>query len=87
MSRAEGGKRKRLTGVLKMERVPLVNCIELQMRWPHGSMPQMIPTCFQFCSRRFLSPTDTEQVKVLCRSWFPIEYPDTWYQEITANPR
>lgn len=38
-----------------------------------------------FC--RFLSPDDTEQVKVLCRSWFPIEYPDTWYQEITANPR
>ena len=36
---------------------------------------------------RFLSPSDTEQVKVLCRSWFPIEYPDTWYQEITANPR
>ena len=33
MSRAEGGKRKRLTGVLRMERVPLVNCIELQMRW------------------------------------------------------
>merc|ERR1719464_469983 len=50
-----------------MDRVPLVNCIELQMR--------------------FLSPSDTEQVKVLCRSWFPIEYPDTWYQEITANPR
>ena len=38
-------------------------------------------------STRFLSPSDTEQVKVLCRSWFPIEYPDTWYQEITANPR
>ena len=33
MSRADGGKRKRLTGVLRMERVPLVNCIELQMRW------------------------------------------------------
>merc|ERR550517_2193915 len=67
MSRVEGGKRKRLTGVVKMDRVPLINCIELQMR--------------------FLSPSDTEQVKVLCRSWFPIEYPDTWYQEITANPR
>merc|ERR550517_708077 len=67
MSRVEGGKRKGLTGVVKMDRVPLINCIELQMR--------------------FLSPSDTEQVKVLCRSWFPIEYPDTWYQEITANPR
>merc|ERR1712202_29699 len=47
--------------------VPLVNCMELQLR--------------------FLSPQDIDQVKVLCRDWFPIEYPDTWYQEITSNPR
>jgi len=67
VSSEAGQRKKRLTGVLKMDKVPLVNCIELQLR--------------------FLSPADTEQVKVLCRSWFPIEYPDTWYQEITANPR
>jgi len=36
---------------------------------------------------RFLSPHDIDQVKILCRDWFPIEYPDTWYQEITSNPR
>jgi len=36
---------------------------------------------------RFLSPQDIDQVKVLCGSWFPIDYPDTWYQEITSNPR
>jgi len=36
---------------------------------------------------RFLSPQDIDQVKILCRDWFPIEYPDTWYQEITSNPR
>jgi len=36
---------------------------------------------------RFLSPDDIDQVKVLCRTWFPIDYPDTWYQEITSNPR
>ena len=36
---------------------------------------------------RFLSPQDIEQVRLLCRDWFPIEYPDTWYQEITSNPR
>lgn len=47
--------------------VPLVNCMELQLR--------------------FLGPQDVEQVKLLCRDWFPIEYPDTWYQEITSNPR
>jgi len=33
------------------------------------------------------SPQDIDQVKILCRDWFPIEYPDTWYQEITSNPR
>jgi len=38
-------------------------------------------------SSRFLSPQDIDQVKILCRDWFPIEYPDTWYQEITSNPR
>ena len=27
------------------------------------------------------------KVKCLCRDWFPIDYPDTWYQEITSNPR
>ena len=26
-------------------------------------------------------------MKCLCRDWFPIDYPDTWYQEITSNPR
>jgi len=36
---------------------------------------------------RFLSPQDLDQVKMLCRDWFPIDYPDTWYQEITSNPR
>jgi len=50
-----------------LDSVPLVNCMELQLR--------------------FLCPQDIEQVKVLCRDWFPIEYPDTWYQEITSNPR
>lgn len=36
---------------------------------------------------RFLCPYDIDQVKILCRDWFPIDYPDTWYQEITSNPR
>jgi len=36
---------------------------------------------------RFLSPSDIDCVKGLCRSWFPIEYPDTWFQEITSNSR
>ncbi|KAH9490242.1 N-alpha-acetyltransferase 60 [Bulinus truncatus] len=36
---------------------------------------------------RFLGPTDVTEVKKLCREWFPIEYPDSWYEEITSNPR
>jgi len=52
---------------IKMTLVPLVNSMDLQLR--------------------FLSPSDLDQVKILCKEWFPIEYPDTWYQEITANPR
>lgn len=52
---------------LEHKHVPLVNCMELQLR--------------------FLSPQDIDQVKCLCRDWFPIDYPDTWYQEITSNPR
>ncbi|RUS79863.1 hypothetical protein EGW08_012389 [Elysia chlorotica] len=36
---------------------------------------------------RFLSPSDIEEVKTLCRDWFPIEYPDYWYTDITSSPR
>lgn len=36
---------------------------------------------------RFLSPADIPEVKKLCTEWFPIEYPDVWYQEITSNPK
>ena len=34
---------------------------------------------------RFLNPTDIPEVKRLCREWFPIEYPDVWYTDITSN--
>lgn len=36
---------------------------------------------------RFLSPSDVEEVKDLCSKWFPIDYPDTWYKDITSSPR
>ncbi|XP_031556257.1 N-alpha-acetyltransferase 60-like [Actinia tenebrosa] len=36
---------------------------------------------------RFLCPDDVEEVKRLCREWFPIEYPDSWYKDITSSPR
>lgn len=36
---------------------------------------------------RFLCPADVDEVKRLCREWFPIEYPDVWYEEITSSSR
>jgi len=34
---------------------------------------------------RFLNPNDVPEVKTLCAQWFPIEYPDSWYADITAS--
>lgn len=36
---------------------------------------------------RFLNPSDIPEVKRLCREWFPIEYPDVWYSDITSNSK
>ncbi|KAK7113560.1 N-alpha-acetyltransferase 60-like [Littorina saxatilis] len=36
---------------------------------------------------RFLSPADVSEVKKLCSEWFPIEYPDSWYDDITSSSR
>ncbi|KAL8601517.1 hypothetical protein ACOMHN_000459 [Nucella lapillus] len=36
---------------------------------------------------RFLCPSDVGEVKKLCSEWFPIEYPDSWYDDITSSPR
>ncbi|XP_064613621.1 N-alpha-acetyltransferase 60-like [Liolophura sinensis] len=36
---------------------------------------------------RFLCPEDIGDVKKLCAEWFPIDYPDTWYEDITSNPK
>lgn len=32
---------------------------------------------------RRLNPADIDRVKELCATWFPINYPDHWYEEIT----
>lgn len=26
-------------------------------------------------------------MKELCKEWFPIQYPETWYRDITSDPR
>ncbi|XP_006824431.1 N-alpha-acetyltransferase 60-like [Saccoglossus kowalevskii] len=36
---------------------------------------------------RFLCPEDQIEVKRLCSDWFPVEYPECWYEEITSNPK
>lgn len=36
---------------------------------------------------RFLCPTDFDEVRALCQDWFPIEYPISWYEEITSSTR
>jgi len=36
---------------------------------------------------RFLGPDDIPEVRRLCLEWFPIDYPDCWYELITSNPK
>jgi len=36
---------------------------------------------------RFLGPNDIDVLKVLCREWFPIEYPNGWFKEVTSGQR
>lgn len=36
---------------------------------------------------RFLCPADLDEVRALCQDWFPIEYPLSWYEEITSSTR
>ncbi|KAF6715663.1 N-alpha-acetyltransferase 60 [Oryzias melastigma] len=45
------------------------------------------PTALSEVQLRFLCHDDIENVKQLCSDWFPIEYPDSWYQDITSNKK
>uniref|UniRef100_A0A3P9JCV1 N-alpha-acetyltransferase 60 n=1 Tax=Oryzias latipes TaxID=8090 RepID=A0A3P9JCV1_ORYLA len=45
------------------------------------------PTALSEVQLRFLCQDDIENVKQLCSDWFPIEYPDSWYQDITSNKK
>ncbi|CAB1414438.1 unnamed protein product [Pleuronectes platessa] len=45
------------------------------------------PTALSDVQLRFLCHDDIENVKLLCGDWFPIEYPDSWYQDITSNKK
>lgn len=45
------------------------------------------PTALSEVQLRFLCHNDIDSVKLLCGDWFPIEYPDSWYQDITSNKK
>lgn len=36
---------------------------------------------------RFLCPDDLNEVRNLCQDWFPIDYPLSWYEDITSSSR
>ena len=67
------------------QHVPLVNCMELQLRFLSPQDLDQVKTTPQIILWQMMKYFF--QVKMLCRDWFPIDYPDTWYQEITSNPR
>ncbi|XP_022084917.1 N-alpha-acetyltransferase 60-like [Acanthaster planci] len=41
----------------------------------------------QLLKLRFLCPDDVTEVKRLCGEWFPVEYPDSWYRDITSDQK
>lgn len=36
---------------------------------------------------RFLCPSDIDEVRELCQDWFPVDYPYSWYEDITSSSR
>uniref|UniRef100_W5MHM4 N-alpha-acetyltransferase 60 n=1 Tax=Lepisosteus oculatus TaxID=7918 RepID=W5MHM4_LEPOC len=45
------------------------------------------PTALGEIKLRLLCHDDIDTVKQLCGDWFPIEYPDSWYRDITSNKK
>uniref|UniRef100_A0A7M4E5K6 histone acetyltransferase n=1 Tax=Crocodylus porosus TaxID=8502 RepID=A0A7M4E5K6_CROPO len=45
------------------------------------------PTALTDINLRLLCHDDIDTVKQLCVDWFPIEYPDSWYRDITSNKK
>lgn len=51
-----------------------------------SSAESRIPLCsLGDVQLRFLCPADLDEVRALCQDWFPIEYPLSWYEEITSS--
>jgi ribosomal protein S18 acetylase RimI-like enzyme len=47
----------------------------------------VLPNSNTSISFRFLRPGDQSEVKSLCCDWFPIEYPDKWYDDIVHDTK
>jgi N-alpha-acetyltransferase 60 len=45
----------------------------------------VLPNSNTSVSFRYLQPGDQSEVKSLCADWFPIEYPDQWYDDIVHD--
>ncbi|XP_006011105.1 N-alpha-acetyltransferase 60 [Latimeria chalumnae] len=45
------------------------------------------PTALSEIQLRLLCHNDIDTVKKLCSDWFPIEYPDSWYRDITSSKK
>jgi len=63
------------------------NCTNLKVQQSDGlvekiSSPMQLQNNLQF---RFLHSNDIDELKVLCKECFPVEYPEEWYLEITKN--
>ncbi|KAH0533772.1 N-alpha-acetyltransferase 60 [Cotesia glomerata] len=53
-----------------------------------SSSPVTVPLCLLGdVQLRFLCPEDLEEVRALCQDWFPIDYPYSWYEDITSSSR
>jgi len=78
-SRASRRRRQRRKQKMIMMRpgTPLKNHETCQTSPPLLNSPEL--------QLRFLNPGDLPEVKRLCNEWFPIEYPDQWYADITST--
>ncbi|KAH9400725.1 N-alpha-acetyltransferase 60 [Tyrophagus putrescentiae] len=52
-----------------------------------GGVQPTVSTCdaANLVKLRHTCPTDIDVVKELCKQWFPIKYPDSWYEDITGS--
>ncbi|KAK6634141.1 hypothetical protein RUM44_004749 [Polyplax serrata] len=54
----------------------------------HSLIKKPVPLCsLSNVQLRFLCPSDIDEVRELCQDWFPVDYPYSWYEDITSSSR